>query len=332
MYKIKKYTDDRRREWDIFIDEQSFNGTFLQSRRFIEYHPKDKFDDCSIMIYNEKDQLIAICLANQIKENCNKIFIAHQGTTFGGLIVDKKRYNSKYLFSLINDFKEFLENNYDEAIIKQTPDVFSTKSNALFEYIYQYYGFEEHKELSTYVDLNKNAIDILKDFSQGKRTNVHNCEKAGLVCEEIEDDENIKVFYRLLIKNLSKYNVKPVHSLEELLDFKNKRLKDECEFYAVFDNKKMVAGSMMFYFKKTKTAHTQYLAQDQDYTTLSPMTFLYYSMIEKMKEKGYKRLSWGIVTENNGREINRGLLSSKEDFGSFYTNNKTYHILFNNKN
>ena len=47
-------------------------------------------------------------------------------------------------------------------------------------------------------------------------------------------------------------------------------------------------------------------------------------MIEKMKEIGYKKISWGTATENLGSYLNAGLITSKEDFGSRYCNNLTY--------
>ena len=86
----------------------------------------------------------------------------------------------------------------------------------------------------------------------------------------------------------------------------------------------MIAGSMMFYFPKVHCAHTQYLAARQDYNKLSPMTYMYYSMIKKMKELGYKKVSWGTATEDLGSYLNIGLITSKEDFGSRYCNNLTY--------
>ena len=34
-YKIVKYTEDREKEWDDFIANESLIGTFLQSRNFL---------------------------------------------------------------------------------------------------------------------------------------------------------------------------------------------------------------------------------------------------------------------------------------------------------
>lgn len=115
-----------------------------------------------------------------------------------------------------------------------------------------------------------------------------------------------------------------MHTIEELIAFKRNRLPDECEFYGAYLEEMMVAGGMMFFFKNAMTAHTQYLAAKQDYNKLSPMTYMYYSIIKEMRELGFEKLSWGIATEDMGRKLNMGLITSKENFGRTYCNNKTF--------
>lgn len=61
--------------------------------------------------------------------------------------------------------------------------------------------------------------------------------------------------------------------LEELIEFKEKRLVDIVEFYGVYHEDKMIAGSMVFNFQMN-VFHTQYLAADQQYLNLYPMNFL----------------------------------------------------------
>ena len=47
---IERYESRYATEWDKFIEE-SMNGTFLQTRKFIEYHPIDRFMDHSLLIF-----------------------------------------------------------------------------------------------------------------------------------------------------------------------------------------------------------------------------------------------------------------------------------------
>ena len=49
MFHFEKYNEKDEKKWDDFVMEKSINGTFLQTRRFLNYHPKDRFVDESIM-------------------------------------------------------------------------------------------------------------------------------------------------------------------------------------------------------------------------------------------------------------------------------------------
>lgn len=329
MFRFEKYDSSHEQEWDTFIEEKSINGTFLQTRRFLNYHPQGRFKDVSLMIYNAKNNLAGIIPACEIDDNGKKCFFSHKGTTFGGIIIDKKHYNAKYIMALVAELKEYLQElEYDSAYLKQTSDIFSGAESDLFQYAFCYHGFKEYKELSTYVEFAKYKDDIISNFAQGKRTNVHNCEREGVYVKQLVEQCEIEEFYDILCENLAKHGVKPVHTLEELIEFKNSRLTKECSFYGAFKENQMLAGSMMFLFPRVSCAHTQYLAARQEYNKLSPMTFMYYAMLKEMKELGYAKVSWGTATEDLGKILNMGLITSKEDFGSLYTNNLTYYYKF----
>lgn len=328
MFRFEWFTPDMEQEWDRFIDERSINGTFLQTRKFLNYHPPGRFIDASIIVYNEKNNICSLIPACKVIDECNNIeFCSHKGSTFGGIVIDKKHYCAKYVTVLIKELKEFLKNSgFNQVTLKLISNIFSTANMELFQYVLCKEGFKEYKELSTYVDFSYYKDDIISNFAQGKRTNVHNCLKADLECRELMNVQDIEEFYSILCENLQKHNTKPVHTLDELIELKYNRLDKEIGFYGVYQGDIMLAGSMMFYFDKAMTAHTQYLAAKQDYNKLSPMTFMYYSMIAIMRDKGYKCVSWGTATEDRGSILNMGLITSKEDFGSAYINNLIYSI------
>jgi lipid II:glycine glycyltransferase (peptidoglycan interpeptide bridge formation enzyme) len=327
MFHFVWYEESLEQKWDEFVAEKSINGTFLQSRNFLNYHPKDRFRDASLVIYNEKNNIAALCPACEVMQDGKRTFFSHKGSTFGGIIIDQKHHNAKHVVVLVEELKAFLkEQGYEQAYLKMTSDIFSNVESDLFQYAFCHAGYTEHKELSTYICYDTYKEEILSNFAQGKRTNVHNCEKEGLTLRELTGEDQIREFYDILCENLAKYDTRPVHTLEELMEFKDHRLTEECGFFGIYKGEEMLAGSMMFYFDKAGCAHTQYLAARQAYNRLSPMTFMYYSMIVEMKKRGYRKLSWGTATEDLGEYLNMGLITSKEDFGSSYCNNLTYSI------
>lgn len=320
---VKLYDTTKKSEWDNFV-ERSLNGTFLQTKRFLDYHPIGRFDDCSLMIY-DGSRLIAVCPACKVNDNGEKVFFSHKGSTFGGIILENKQYSVHRIIPIINKVEEFcLNNGFNRIILKQTSDLFSKRNNDLIEFALYYLNFTENKELNLFIDFDSYNDNILSNFSQGKRTNINNCIKKGLEIKKLTSDGQIQTFYDILCSTLEKYDKKPVHTYEELLKLSRSVIPNETEFYGAYLQDKMVAGSMMFYFFDSSVAHTQYLCALHEYDTLSPMSFMYYSMIAVAKQKGFKNISFGIATEDGGRYINTGLVSSKESFGAGHSLNKIF--------
>lgn len=322
---IKKYEEAWENQWDDFVLNQSVNGTFLQTRNFLNYHPRDRFVDASHMVFDAKGRIIAVCPACLVNMDGKNTLYSHRGSTYGGIIISEKWYKTHKVIEIIKALEsQWADEKIERVILKQTPDILSARDNALIDYCFYYLRYEAKLELNLYVDIFNCKENLLSGIAQGKRTNVHNCEKAGCECRKLQTTQEIENFHRLLRITLQKYGKEPVHTIEELLEFKDKRLKDECDFYGIFQGNKMLAGAMMFYFCKEKVAHSQYLCADPEYHTLSPMSYMYYSMLCEARKKGYERVSWGIVTEDMGMYLNEGLTMSKEAFGSTYGVNRTY--------
>jgi hypothetical protein len=325
-YQFVFYQEKYRNVWEEFVEKNSANGTFLQTRRFMDYHLVGQFQDCSILIFNRKNKLTAVCPANEYVKDGKHIFMSYQGATFGGPVVAKKYYKAKYILPLIQELTMYLiESGYDEIWFRPTADLFTVTDTALLEYAFCHVGYQEFKELSTFIDYDDYNQEVITNLDNGKRGHVRACEKEGLVFKTIETREEIKTYYEILCENLNKYGIKPVHSLEELYDLKYNRLQDEVAFFGTYKGKQMIAGGMVFFFERTRTVHTQYLSAKQDSLSLSPMTYTYYKMICEMQQKGYRKISWGTVTEDLGRYLNQGLVASKEAFGSKHCMNRIYY-------
>ena len=325
-YSIEKYNDTYERIWDEFVLNSSVNGTFLHTRRFLNYHCKNRFEDYSYIVFDKCGNIAAVYPGNKKKEGADIIFVSHEGSTFGGPVIGKKFYSAHKVIDINYIFENKIrEKGFNKIILKPTPSLFSGESADLIDYVLYYSNYNTYNELNSYVDFRDYKENILANFAQGKRTNVNNCLKSGVKLETLSINNQIVEFYGVLCETLKKYEKTPVHSIDELIDFKKNRLKEECEFFGAYLNGKMIAGSMMFYFRNVKVAHTQYLCALQEYNTLSPMTFMYYAMIKDSRDKGYDKISFGISTEHKGKELNFGLTKSKESFGSKHSLNKIWY-------
>lgn len=322
---IIKYEKKDEEEWDEFVQKHAINGTFLHTRRFLNYHPPERFRDMSYIVRDNKAAIIAVCpacLHNGVKE---KVLYSHMGSTYGGIILSEKWYKAEKVIEILRRLEDkWIEEGVQRIILKQPPSLLSTVSQDLLEYCFYYLGYDVHMELNMYVDFEEYKEDIISSLAQGKRTNVHNCEKAGCICRKINRKSEIEQFHKLLTITLEKHDKKPIHTVEELYEFVTDRLSKECELYGVYKDDIMVAGSMMFLFEQIGVAHAQYLCADPTYNKLSPMTYTYYAMLCEMKKRGFNKVTWGIVTEDMGKYLNTGLAASKEAFGSKHAVNITY--------
>lgn len=321
---VFKYSCEWEKEWDEFVETRSVNGTFLQTRRFMNYHPKGRFEDCSIIFW-DKGKIKAVCPACEQNINGLKEFFSHRGMTFGGIILEKNSYRTDKVFELLELLEKYLkQNGFNKVILKTVPDIFSEKNMALLEYALQYYGYQEYKELNSYVNLKRDIGSIWNGINRNKKRALKKAFEQNMVFRELRGNAELEKFYLILKKNLAKHGVSPIHSLEEIIDFANYRLKSETKFYGIFHGEFMLAAGMLFSFGNTKILHAQNLSADTDYMDSGAITLLYYSVILEAKKMGYNKLSWGISTEENGEVINKGLILNKESYGSEYYINRTF--------
>jgi hypothetical protein len=323
VYTIVQYDNTYETQWDNFIHNDSVNGTFLQTRNFLNYHPKEKFVDNSVLWFKE-NTLATVVPGCNIDDEGKKIFFSHTGSTFGGPVIHKKYYDAVNIIEMIKALEDKLRGDgFEKIVLKITPDLFSKEKSDVLQYVLTYCGYDNYSELSTYIDFETYKQDIKTNCSHGQKENLRNSLKYALQFERLNNDNDIYLFYGILEKNLAKFNAMPVHTVDELLDFKNNRLKSIVEFYGVYFEGKMISAAMIFKFDTV--FHTQYLASDYDYLNCRPMTYLYYKLIELASQTGYKILSWGISTEKRGAFLNESLLSFKESFGSKYSLNRGFY-------
>lgn len=331
MITVEQYSHQQENIWDNFILTLSFNGTFLHTRKFLEYHPKERFRDNSLIFW-DKEKIIAVLPAH-IYEDKNKICLAsHNGSTYGGLVFNSKYYKANRVQEVINALEEYIQDNSISFInLKITPSIFSAKKPDLLEYMLTLNGYKNYGELSTYVELESLHEDILLSFEETKRKIIRRLERKDISIKRLFSDDEVKEFYDILTLNLSKFNVAPIHSYEDLLDFKNNRIPNNVEFYGVYLNDKICSAGMMFVFDDLKIAHAQNLSTDPNSEDAITITYLYYAMIKEYKERGFAYLSWGKSTEECGKVLNFNLIRNKEAYGSNYDINYTFYKFFEEK-
>ncbi len=325
-FDIVPYTPDWAERWDRFVMERSVNGTFQQTRRFLSYHPDGRFQDASALALDGQELVAVIPAAAQEIEGV-RMLRSHPGATFGGPVVAPALLRAPKLVALVADLDESWQaQGFAAAEYKLTGELFSTAPTDALQYALYHGGYTDELEISAYVPLTGMTHEALvAGYSFNKRYDLKRCQKAELSDRVLLSREDIAAFYALLCENLKKFDATPVHTLDELYDFAERRLADEIRFLGVYSAEgAMVAGACLFWFTQAQVLHTQYLATDPAVKKIVPSTYLYDSVFRLGLQMGAKNVSFGTSTHDRGRVLNTGLIQNKEGYGALHTLNRIY--------
>ena len=325
MFEVLPYTAQLEARWDRFVTSESVNGTFLQTRRFLNYHPQGRFKDASFLL--ESSGTIVATFPGNITESGE--WISHQGSTFGGPVISRNFYTAERLMHIMECAEEYLRGICKDVKMRPTASLFSQEPTELLEYVMEHRGYRRQAELSAYCPLDA-GVDPLENCEKTCRSVFRKSIPHNLEYRDMTDAE-MPEFYRHLCISKAKHNAKPVHTLEELLDLRHNRIAKEIKFRALWkgdpnDPKKetFVAGMMMFDFAREQVRHAQYIAPNEDIREFHPTTAMYINVMREAAKDGIKKFSWGISTEDCGEYLNLPLFKFKESLGAKASLNLIY--------
>jgi hypothetical protein len=161
------------------------------------------------------------------------------------------------------------------------------------------------REISSTIFL-KNKIR----FSELRRRCVNKAHKNGI---EIRQSDDYKTFWEILGNNLySKYNVHPVHSLDEICLLAH-RFPCEIKLYMAYKDNKAMGGSVVFVMKNV--IHTQYISASEEGKRIGALDALFDYLINSDIFADKEYFDFGKSTEQNGQHLNNALIFQKEGFG-----------------
>jgi hypothetical protein len=306
---IIRYEKKHLDEWEEFVNS-SCNGTIFHTRKFLSYHPAERFKDSSL-IFKEKNKIISVITAAQIKKDGAVTFISHQGASYGGFVY-KDSLSVRHAFDLTESLIEYCSNNnFEKIIITHSPFVYQKKYNNYIDFAFMKNGFQYLKrEVSSVVPLDVKEDDVLSLFKSEARTAVRKSEKMGV---EIRESEDFDDYYKILKNNLAmRHNVNPAHSLDELKKLK-KLFPDEIQLIGAYIKNKMIAGVVNF-FCNEKVVLVFYISNNMEYQQYRAVNYLFYTIIRDAVRRGLSYLDFGLFTVN--MDPNWGLGKFKENFGA----------------
>ena len=167
--------------WDRFVMKGSMNGTFLQTRRFLNYHPRGRFEDASLMVLDGQE-LVAVCpAAAQMVGGC-AMLRSHPGSTFGGLVIAPMLLRAPRLVADGATGYVLARTGFGAVELKLTSDLFSTHPTDVLQYALYHAGYTDELEIAAYVPVEgRSHEELVAAYSFNKRYDLKKCVKAGLI-------------------------------------------------------------------------------------------------------------------------------------------------------
>ena len=309
--KIDVYRFDERDsdEWDEFVD-RSCNGTMFHTRRFLNYHPQDRFQDHSLY-FHKKGKQYAVFPSTVTHTKNGDVLHSHPGASIGSFVT-KTFPSLKESFNLATSLVQYAKDeNFSGIKITLPPDCYSESPSNYMEFALLKLGFNYLKrEVSSVMILPSTIEDTMKGFKPSHRQAVRKAEKEGV---RIQQSTKFETFYKILKNNLSKrHGVSPTHSLKELelikAIFPNKII-----LHGAFIEDKMIAGVVSFLLNK-RIQLAFYISHDENFQEKRALNLLFYTIFKEAIQNGKKVFDFGIFTVDG--EPNFGLARFKENFGA----------------
>lgn len=310
--KIESYTGKWEKTWDGFV-ANSRNGTLFHKRRFLAYHPAERFEDESL-IFLDGEKIIGLLPAAKKTDNGKIFLVSHPGASYGGLVLPLGS-GMKETGEMLEAVKDFAEKKGYAGIsfLRLPPSSLQVESSEDQQYWMYRQGYQMTRcEMDGAVDVSSmNETDILASLT-GKCRNMVRQAERGNVRVSISDD--FKTYWSLLESVLeARHGAHPTHTLDEIIRLKS-LLPNDIRLLAAFINGKMVAGTVLVTIN-SRAIYTLYMAQDYASQKFHPMHLVLVEALKLAIREKRRALHLGVSTEDGGTKVNEGLFFFKESFG-----------------
>lgn len=295
--------------WDDFV-WQSNNGTLFHTRAFLSYHPAQRFNDDSLLFFKE-GKLLTLLPAAVRNGEASRILRSHPGASFGSF-VSGSDLSLRDAERVVTHFLAYCrERGYAGAEITLPPQIYLARPSNYLDFILYQHGFRYRKrEVSSVVPLDVPVDRVLELFSPESRRAVRRAQKLGV---RIEESHDFAGFYGILQNNLRlRHNVQPAHSLEELLQLRQK-FPARIRLFAAFAENEMIAGIVIFVCNP-RVALAFYISHREAFQRYRGVNLLFYEVFQWCIRQELRFLDFGIFTVN--MQPNWGLGRFKESFGA----------------
>ena len=284
---------------DSFV-KSARNSHFMFFRDFMEYH-SHRFLDHSLLVYNHKEQLVAVLPANID----GTTLYSDQGLTLGGFLIGDKIRSEKMLLLFEGLLSYARLHSITTVIYKAIPYIYHTAPCDEDRYaLFRNQAKLFKREVSSTINLQ----EPLK-YQRERNKAIKKAQKNSVV---VVESQNLAAYWEILTEVLAqKYHTNPVHSLEEITQL-HARFPENIKLFVALKENEVVAGSLIF--ENKRIVHTQYSTNSSLGQTFGALDLLLDTLIKTTyKEKMF--FDFGTSNWDEGNKLNTTLIAQKEGFG-----------------
>ena len=321
MIKIKKFSKNNYATWDSFVLEAN-NGTLFHLRKFLSYHPEERFRDHSVEIY-KKNSLLSVFPAADIIINDKKLLASHPGSSYGSFI-SKEELSIKDAMEIVSKLIDYSSKKGFEGIQLTIPPGFhSNRASNYIEYSLLFNGFDYfRRDVTSILTIESSEDKILNKFKPSHQRALRKSIKLGV---KTRVTDKVDEFFSILKNNLKiRHGVNPTHSLEELKSL-IELFPDSINIFGAFYEKKMIAGVLNIVVKEG-VALAFYISHKEGFQELRPLNLLFFDIFKWSLKNNIKVYDFGTFTDKG--IANMGLGRFKESFGASGVFRDSFKILF----
>lgn len=309
---VIRYAPEMQSRWNEFVNRSS-NGTFLHLRGYMDYH-SDRFTDCSLIAYDEKNRLVAVLPANRYGSE----LYSHQGLTYGGLLVGVRHFSSRPMLDVWDELIRWMRREgIDSFIYKPVPHIYCRypAEDDLYA-LFRSGAVMESCMVSSAMPLSEPVL-----FNEDARQRIKKAARDGVSVTESDD---YPLFMSMLETRLGeRYGVTPVHSLAEMRLLVG-RFPKNIKLYMAYDaDGSPLAGSVVYL--TDRVIHTQYISTTEEARRRGVFAAVVDHII-KAESGGRAWFDFGTSCEQGGRVLNAGLNQQKYGLGGRSVVYTTYRI------
>lgn len=274
------------KKWSDFVYNHP-HGNIFQTPEMAEVYKRTKnYEPISLAVVDDTDEIQAVMLAVVIKEMKGILgsFTA-RSIVQGGPLFSEGDLGFKATLHLLQKYEEIARKKaiYSEIrMLHKVPILDGILKNSGFV-------FEDH--FNALIDISKPKEELWEQLKKDRKRGIKKARKAGIIIEECNKREEIKIFYDLVKETYKRAgiplaDISLFESVFDVLVPSNKAI-----FLFAKYNNKFIATQVALIYKDT--IYAWYTGAIKEYLSYHPGDLLIWHLLEWGSENGYKTFDFG---------------------------------------